>query len=97
MQIPIDTFVLEGEHVSLVPALPFSCDHDAETGLYELTGASPYDDVLLYGGSVGEMIRALEEEVLPMFWEDGMDEDAKLSPKMQGIVRDLKCRAKLRA
>ncbi len=95
--VSIDTFVWEGERVPLVPPLDFSCDHDEETKLYELTGVAPYDDILLYGESIGETICILEEEVLPMFWEDGMDEDANLSSKMQRIVRDLKGRVKIRA
>lgn len=95
IEISVDQFGSVEERMRLAPPLLFVCDHDEETNLYELDGKPPYDGVLLYGESVKEVIDMLEQDVLPMFWEDCKNaEKLKLSPGMLKIVTDLKERAK---
>ena len=94
--LEVDSFLFDTGVLRLSPALTFSCDLDRDTMLFELTGESPYDDVLVYGETVKEAVSVLREEILPILWQDCVsDETVKLSQRAQEMKRDLEKRVQM--
>ena len=94
--LEVDSFLFDTGILRLSPALTFSCDIDRNAMLFELTGASPYDDVLVYGETVKEAGSVLREEILPILWRDCVsDETVKLSQRAQEMKRDLEQRVQV--
>ena len=94
--LEVASFLFDTGVLRLSPALTFSCDLDRDTMLFELTGVSPYDDVLVYGETVKEAVSVLREEILPILWQDCVsDETVKLSQRAQEMKRDLEQRVQM--
>lgn len=88
----LDSFIWQDERVDLDPPLRFNWKFDQE--LFEITGEGSYKNILTYGESLSEALEALREEVLPIFWEDCLEDSNNLTKECKNIALDLKSRIK---
>lgn len=92
-KLPVDSFIWEEQKHSVSPQLLFKYRLDEETGLYEIVGESPYEDLFVYGEKINDAIDILRKEILPILWEDSLNQDkAKLSEKAKSMAADLERR-----
>ncbi len=56
-------------------------------------GEEPYEDLLTYGEKLSDALQILEEEILPILWEDSLKGDkVRLSERAEKMTVDLKNR-----
>ena len=93
LEILVDSFVSMNRRHRISPALVFRCEFDSTTSMFEMNGAPPYEDILVYGETIKEAWDVLDKEILPILWEEYVNgDDIKLSPKAKEIKLDLETR-----
>lgn len=89
-EVFISSFVSENRKYHIYPPLKFLWNSDPETKMFEINGEKPYQDILVYGETIEVAMGVLEEEILPILWEEHVNgDDIKLSPNAQKIKDDL--------
>ena len=90
--IVIHSFLVNSLPCVIFPPIKFQFDFDIKTSLFEMVGEEPYDNIMVYGKTIGEALDVLEKEIFPILWGDVNGKDVKLSSKAEEIKVDLKRR-----
>ena len=94
--IEIAYFHLDQKQIKIEPAITFLWLLNLETNLYEIKGTKVYEDILAYGEKLDNAIDVLRREILPLLWENYIQEDGvRLSKRAQNIKNDLLARVKI--
>ena len=92
-RIYIDSFFVDGQHLHLDPPLSFIITLASEAAMLELHGESAYRDILVYGDTLTHAVEILQMEVLPILWEDCIDQDdGVLSSRARQMAVDFRMR-----
>ena len=74
-RICIDAFFVDGQQLHLHPPLFFILMLNPEAITLELRGENAYRDILVYGDTLTHAVEILQMEVLPILWEDCIEQD----------------------
>lgn len=92
-RIYVDTFFVDGQQLHLHPPLSFVLTLNVEAETHELRGENAYRDILVYGDTLVHAIEILQMEVLPILWEDCIEQDGgALSPRALEMAVDFRMR-----
>lgn len=91
--VVISSFVSENREYQIDPPIKFESTFDPATQMFEITGETPYQNILVYGKTVNEASDILRTEIIPLMWEKYVnDNDSKLSANARKIKNDLENR-----